>query len=145
MSTTLLECIGPQIKLTSNVMATEHNKYLKKFGISSDQGLFLKFVLDAPGSTQTQIAELMHKDKTTVTRMIDLLEKKGMLYRKVCSTDRRIFQIYVTEKTKQEVETLAPLFEKMNDELREIITQKEYETALNVLQKIQEYYRGLNK
>lgn len=145
MNTKLLECIGPQIKLTSNVMANEHNKYLKKFGISSDQGLFLKFVVDAPGSTQTQLAEQMHKDKTTVTRMIDLLEKKGMLYRKVSLKDRRIFQIYVTEKTIREVEKLAPLFEKRNEELRQIITPDEYETTLKVLQKIQEYYRGLNK
>lgn len=145
MSTKLLECIGPQIKLTSNIMASEHNKYLKDFGISSEQGLFLKFVLDFPGSTQTQLAEILHKDKTTVTRMIDTLEKKGKLYREVSPEDRRVFKIYVTEQTKQGVEALAPLFEKRNEELREIITPQDYEATLKVLKKIQEYYRGLNK
>jgi MarR family transcriptional regulator, transcriptional regulator for hemolysin len=145
MGTKLLECIGPQIKLTSNVMAVEHNKYLRSSGISSEQGLFLKFVLDFPGSTQTQLAELLHKDKTTVTRMIDILEKKNMLYRKACPNDRRVYQIYVTEKTTQQVEALTPLFERRSEELREIITPEEQEITLRVLKKIQNYYRGLNK
>jgi DNA-binding MarR family transcriptional regulator len=126
-------------------MAAEHNKYLRGSGISSEQGLFLKFVLDFPGSTQTQLAELLHKDKTTVTRMIDILEKKSMLYRKACPNDRRVYQIYVTEKTRQQVEALAPLFERRSEELREIITADEQEITLRVLKKIQKYYRGLNK
>lgn len=76
MNKEMEECIGLQIKLTHNIMTNEHNKYLKDSGISSEQGLLLKMVYEEPGCTQTQLSEALHKDKTTITRMIDTLEKK---------------------------------------------------------------------
>lgn len=138
-------CIGLQIKLTQNIMANEHNKYLKDFGISSEQGLLLKLVYEFPGSTQTQLSEALHKDKTTITRMIDTLEKKGRLYRESSVEDRRVYKIYVTKETRQNVEEISPIFEKRNEELKAIIEPKEYEITLKVLNQIKEYYRGLNR
>lgn len=145
MNKELEHCVGLQIKLTHNIMSIEHNKYLKDFGISSEQGLLLKVVYEFPGCTQTQLSEALHKDKTTITRMIDTLEKKGKLYRESSSEDRRAFKIYVTKETRQKVEEISPIFEKRNEELKKIIDPQEYEITLKVLNKIKEYYRGLNK
>ncbi len=145
MNKEMEECIGLQIKLTHNIMTTEHNKYLKDSGISSEQGLLLKMVYEEPGCTQTKLSESLQKDKTTITRMIDTLEKKGKLYRESCCDDRRVYKIYITDEVAKKVEELAPLFEERNKELREIISEKDYETTLRVLHIIQEYYRGLNK
>lgn len=139
------EKICLQLKLTKNIMEMEHNKYLKPHKISTEQGLLLKYALDHPGSTQTQIAEGLHKDKTTITRMIDTLIKNKKLYRKNSKNDRRIFNIYLTKETEQLAEELEPLFDKMQKDLEEIIDQKDYEIALKVLSQIQEYYKGLNK
>ncbi len=126
-------------------MAQEHNKYLKPYGISSEQGLLLKYVYEMPGITQTQIAEDLNKDKTTITRMIDALVKKGDLERRVSDEDRRAFQIYLTKHTKEKVEELTPIFEKNGKELEKIISKEDYETTLKVLNQIKEYYIGLNK
>ncbi len=139
------KCIGLQLKLTKNIMEVEHNKYLKEFGISNEQGLLLKLVYEMPGCTQTQISEFLHKDKTTITRMIDTLVKKGKLERKSSEDDRRIYKIYVTKETSQQVERISPLFEKRQEELKKIIDEKEYKITLKVLNQIKEYYRGLNK
>jgi len=59
-------CLGVQLKLTTNIMQQEHNKYLKSYGISNEQGLLLKYVYNMPGATQIQIAEDLNKDKTTL-------------------------------------------------------------------------------
>ncbi|MBE0492548.1 MAG: MarR family transcriptional regulator [Sulfurospirillum sp.] len=138
-------CLGLQIKLTQNIMANEYNKYLKDFGISSEQGLLLKFVHESPGCTQTQLSHILHKDKTTITRMIDTLEKKSKLYRENSSEDRRIFKIYLTPKSAKKVEEISPLFEQREQELEAIIPPKDYETTIRVLNQIKEYYRGLNR
>ncbi len=138
-------CLGVQLKLTTNIIMQEHNKYLKPHGISNEQGLLLKYVHDTPGATQTQIAEGINKDKTTITRMVDTLVKKGKLERRVSDEDRRAFHIYVTKDTKKKVEELTPLFEKNQDELKKIIKQEDYETTLKVLNQIKEYYIGLNR
>lgn len=139
------KCIGLQLKLTKNIMENEHNKYLKEFGISSEQGLLLKYVYEFPGCTQTHLSESLHKDKTTITRMIDALVKKGKLERKRSMDDRRIFKIYVTKETSKKVEEISPIFEKRQVELETIIDEDDYATALKVLNQIKEYYRGLNK
>ena len=138
-------CLGVQLKLTSNIMMQEHNKYLKPYDISNEQGLLLKYVYDTPGVTQTQIAEDLNKDKTTITRMVDTLVKKGKLERKVSPEDRRAFHIYITKETKQKVEEVSPHFEKNQEELKKIIRKEDYETTIKVLNQIKEYYRGLNK
>ena len=141
----LEKCIGLQLKLTKNIMENEHNKYLKDFGVSSEQGLLLKFVYECPGSTQTQLAEALHKDKTTITRMIDTLVKKGKLYRESSAEDRRVFRIFVTKETSQKVEEISPIFEQRLKELENIINKEDYNRTLKVLNQIKEYYRGLNK
>jgi len=138
-------CLGLQLKLTTNIMQQEHNKYLKPHGISNEQGLLLKYVYEMPGVTQTQIAEDLKKDKTTITRIIDTLVKKGDLERRVSDEDRRSFHIYATKETRKKVEEVAPLFEKNGKELEKIISKEDYETTLKVLNQIQEYYIGLNR
>jgi DNA-binding MarR family transcriptional regulator len=134
-----------QMKLTKNIMESKTNKYLKPYGISSEQGILLKFVYEMPGLSQTQIACCLHKDKTTITRMIDTLVKKGKLVREVSHEDRRIFKIYVTQETKKGIEELTPIFKKHEDELKNIISQDDYNTTLKVFESIKKYYKDLNK
>jgi len=134
-----------QLKLTKNIMEAEHNKYLKEFGISNEQGLLLKLVYEMPGCTQTKISEFLHKDKTTITRMIDTLVKRGKLKRVKSDRDRRAHKIFVTKDTSQKVEIISPIFEKRQEELHNIINDKDYEITLKVLNQIQEYYKGLNR
>lgn len=140
------DCIGFELKMTKNVMENEHNKYLKDFGISNEQGLLLALVYyDMPGCTQTQLAEALMKDKTTITRMVDTLVKKGKLERRASQEDRRVFNIYVTEDVGKSIEELNPIFEKREQELRELIGEEDYKRTIKVLRKMREYYKGLNK
>ncbi len=134
-----------QLKLTKNIMENEHNKYLKPYGISNEQGLLLKLVYEMPGLSQTQIAEELHKDKTTITRMINTLIKKDKLMRKSSLEDKRVFEIYVTEKTKENVKKLTPVFEKQKKDLEDIIGESDYNTTIKVLEKIKKYYLELNQ
>lgn len=126
-------------------MENEHNKYLKPYGISNEQGLLLKLVYEMPGLSQTQIAEELHKDKTTITRMINTLIKKDKLMRKSSPRDKRVFEIFVTEKTKENVKKLAPVFEKQKKDLEDIIGESDYSTTIKVLEKIKKYYLELNQ
>lgn len=139
------ECVGFELKLTKNIMESENNKFLKEFGVSNEQGLLLGYVYEYPGVTQTQIAEGIYKDKTTITRMIDTLVKKGKLERRASKSDRRIFQIYVSKKVEETIKQLKPIFEKRDQEMKEIIGEEDYRTTVKVLRKIREYYKGLNK
>lgn len=70
------------------------------YDITLDQWLILKTINDDPGSTQQQIAKKVFKDIASVTRIVELLVKKGFLEREFLPTDRRRQQLIVTKSAK---------------------------------------------
>ena len=53
---------------------------------------------DAETLSQQAIADIIQKDKNSVTKFIDSLEKKGLVRRVVNKKDRRVNDIIVTEE-----------------------------------------------
>ena len=144
MGCTIKNSIGFQIKKTKGIMDREHNKYLKPYGVSSDQGLIMKYVYDMPGCSQTELSEATYKDKTTITRMIDTLVNKGFIKRCDAPSDRRSFCLHLTPKGTEVVETLSPLFQNHKDALEKLIVPEDAEATMRVLKIIEEYFKGLN-
>lgn len=79
------------------------------FDITIDQWLVLQFLDQHPGISQKELADAVFKDVASVTRIIDLLVKKGYIGRAFHQTDRRRFELLITEKgynTLQEMQKL---------------------------------------
>jgi len=66
--------------------------------LTAEQWGVLFFACREPGLTQSDLAERTSKDKPTITRILDRLEKKGLLGRRLNVHDRRSFTIYPTEE-----------------------------------------------
>ncbi|MFT3753662.1 MAG: MarR family transcriptional regulator [Paludibacter sp.] len=64
--------------------------------ITIDQWLVIKCLKDNEEITQNRLAELIFKDVASVTRMIELLVKKGYIERFFNDTDRRRFALKIT-------------------------------------------------
>ncbi len=67
------------------------------FDITTDQWVILMGLWIKDGQNQQELAEFSEKDKTSITRIIDSLEKKGFVTRKVNKQDRRVNFIYLTQ------------------------------------------------
>ena len=59
--------------------------------------------------TQRELGEKTSKDAPTVTRIIDLLVKKGLLRRQVSIADRRTFFIHLTKEGQALYERVLPV------------------------------------
>ena len=68
--------------------------------ITPEQWSILVYLSQKDGETQKNIAEATYKDKPSVTRLIDNMEKQGLLKRTQHSTDRRTNKIFLTEEGK---------------------------------------------
>lgn len=79
------------------------------FDITLDQWLMLHTILEYPEASQNEIAERVFKDKASVTRIIELLVQNGYLTREIHPTNRRKFQLDITDKGKQTIEVLKDL------------------------------------
>lgn len=65
--------------------------------ITVDQWVLLDHIYRNEGIAQIELAELTAKDGPTVTRILDLLHKKGFIERRMPEDDRRKFQLFVTD------------------------------------------------
>lgn len=81
----------------------------KGFDITIDQWLILKTLQENKQLSQNQIAELVFKDVASLTRILELLVKKKLVKRKISTTDRRKFELEITEKGNAMIKNIYPI------------------------------------
>lgn len=67
------------------------------FDLTVDQWVLIDHIFRKQGISQNELAEMTFKDPPTVTRIIDLLEKKGLVERGPAAGDRRKFNLFLTK------------------------------------------------
>ncbi len=87
---------------------------------------------------QQDIAEVMDKTKSAILRSIDILEEKGFVKRLPVAGDRRKNVIELTSSGKAVIEKMHVNFLERDQILKQGIDQKELETCMQVLSKIQQ-------
>ena len=51
--------------------------------------------------SQVELAEMTFKDKPNVTRMLEVLERKQLIFRQPDENDRRAYKVFLTEVGQQ--------------------------------------------
>ena len=93
-----------KIAVYINIVNCSLIKYFAKelsrndINLTPEQYLVMDILWDAEAMSQQAIADIIQKDKNSVTKFIDSLEKKGLVYRQVNKTDRRVNNIVVSEE-----------------------------------------------
>ncbi|WP_167855515.1 MarR family winged helix-turn-helix transcriptional regulator [Hymenobacter fodinae] len=85
----------------------QHNLDAVADDLTVDQALTLIVLEKYPALSQQQIAELVFKDKASITRIIELLTQKGLLTRDIHPQDRRKFALSITTQGKHILAHLA--------------------------------------
>lgn len=83
----------------------------KGYTMTTDQWLIIKAVLENPEIAQNKIGELVFKDNASVTRIIEILVKQGLIIRNVDAKDRRKTKLKVTKSGIEMIEKLQSLIE----------------------------------
>jgi DNA-binding MarR family transcriptional regulator len=76
--------------------------------ITVDQWVILYELHMHQSLSQNELGENTFKDAPTVTRIIDLLAKKNLVKRKLSKEDRRKYNIELTKKGIEKIESLLP-------------------------------------
>lgn len=76
--------------------------------------------------------------RSTATGTLQLLEKKGYLYRESVSEDARLKRIVPTEKAQRLREELLTMIRRMEEQIRKGIPQEDMDTCIRVLKQISE-------
>lgn len=111
--------------------------HLKDFDVTPEQWTVLKRLAEQDGISQKQLAIRSEKDQPTVTRILDILERKELIYKQKNAEDRRSFLIFITEKGMKAKEELSPFIENLyEDTILKGISEEELEVYKSVLSQI---------
>jgi len=89
-----------------------------------------------PGISQTALATANGRDKSTLTPILEDLERRGLIVREKMKTDRRSYQLSLTEAGKKMLDQLTVCAKRHDDNLDRIIGAKDRVKFLKILQKI---------
>ncbi len=110
----------------------------KGHNITPEQWSVLAKLYYEDGVYQKQIGDSLFKDKPTITRILDLMEKKNLIIRISDDKDRRKSKVYLTQDGKDLVNELIPIAEGFQARLTEEIPGEELEQFTRILEKISE-------
>jgi len=133
---TVEKSIGFIIYRTALAMKATLQRTLKErgFDITPEQYGILQVVREEEGLSQREIGNILFKDKPNVSRMLDALERKRLIFRQ--PTDRRKYAIFLTEEGKTLVEEILPIGLQLVEKATNGLLVREVETLENMLNKI---------
>ncbi|WP_375583436.1 MarR family winged helix-turn-helix transcriptional regulator [Cyclobacterium xiamenense] len=109
---------------------------LNAFDITVDQWLVMKNLEENDRLSQTELAHLVFKDQPTLTRIVDLLCKKGYVERIPHPQDRRSYRLHLTSSGKEKVAELKPQIALIRQKAWENLTEKDFEEFKRILNTI---------
>jgi len=98
--------------------------------------LLYKLIKKGDGKTQTEICDMLYVSKSTTSKIIQSLVKKGYLLKERDDKDRRITRIYLTEKKDEVKDLLKKLDERAEDKMLEGFDDEEMEQLREFLERI---------
>ena len=78
-------------------------------------------------------------DQSNITRNVIRLEKSGFIRRERDEKDKRVWRIYLTEKSQKNYQTIVQIFDDLQDEILKDFTQEEKENLSDYLIRIKNH------
>ena len=104
--------------------------------LTPEQFMLIDLLWNQGEMTQQELADQLHKDKNSVTKLVDAIERKGFVIRRQNRNDRGANTLLLTDKA----EILKPGAKKKGisilDKMLEGISEEELRTFLTTLRKL---------
>ncbi len=89
---------------------------IKDTGLTSGQPKVLDYLRCHDGVVQKEIAAACYIDPATLTSVLQGMENKGLIVRKMLQGNRRSLYVYLTDKGKRSAERVKEEFDKIEEE-----------------------------
>lgn len=83
-----------------------------------------------------EISELISKDKSTVTTLVNKLVSLGYVKKEVCSEDKRIVYLTLEDKADEIIETVFQVSKLFHQKVESILTKEEIKTLFFLMEKL---------
>lgn len=89
-----------------------------------------------PGLSQTQLSAAIGREKSTVTPIIDRLERRGLVVRKASPSDRRTYALYLSDVGEATYQRLVSTANTHDRNMQDRLSSADLETLVDLLQRV---------
>lgn len=128
----LIEKSSIYLKLNASKILGE-----RKTGLTFDQFLALETIAFNEGICQRDLSKLILKDRSNITRILNILEEKELIVRKIGSKKNRIVKtIETSEKGKEIIKQNTPFMNEQSNNFISMFDKDEIKTTAKILNKM---------
>ncbi|QJD86622.1 MarR family winged helix-turn-helix transcriptional regulator [Cohnella herbarum] len=141
LDTYLKECLYFTATRLSRVVTKIVEDEFFKCGLSPTGAFLMLAVIEEEGISQKKLGEVLHHQPSTVTRLIEKLTAKGLIYNRV---EGRMSLIYATDKGKALEAIIHECWDNLRIRINEILGEKESDELTLHLYKVSDQIENSN-
>ena len=109
---------------------------LAQFGLKSIHASYLTEICANPGISQDRLARLICINKSNVARQVAVLEEDGFVQRVPSEADKRVMELYPTEKTLEILPRITKMLRCWENCITQDLSEEEKECLSTLLSKM---------
>lgn len=114
------------------------NGKLEHEGLNGYQHVYIRNICREPGISQDNLAKYIYVNKSSVTRQLALLEQNGFITRTPSDKDRRVMQVFPTQKALNILPEIKKLSAEWESAITADLTDNERNLIVSILERIME-------
>lgn len=122
-----------ELSVAGRKLRTLFDARARERGLTLPRARLLLFLSREKCMTQTELAAAMEIETPTLVRLIDGLEKQGLVMRRAVEGDRRAKHILLTEDARDQVDELEAMTDVLRRDVLQGLEEHELEQGLRIL------------
>ena len=111
---------------------------LAPMGLKSCHASYLTEICAKPGISQDGLARIICLNKSNVARQAAILEEDGFIIRKPSAADKRVVELYPTEKTLELMPQISLVLKSWETRIADSLTEEERQSLSDLLAKMKD-------
>ena len=130
------ETIDFNIKAAWHAISRLYNAEANLNDMTTSIGFILLNIDSEKGESATKIAPLLGLEARSITRTLNSMEEKGLIYKEKATKDKRGIRVFLTDLGKEKKEISRKTVLNFNFQMQEMIDKDELKTFFAVIQQI---------
>ena len=101
--------------------------------VTPAQAAILFLLREKDGQSMSALSQVLSMDNSTVTGLVDRLQKSGLVTRRANPDDRRVSLIRITPQGVEEIKKAKPVITRVNEQIKAGLSDQEINTFKGIL------------
>lgn len=138
----LYGCINYLLTVTQHEVFQVFSQGLTPFNITPGQYGVLRCLWENSACTPKEISQVLRLENSTVSGVLDRMEKKGLIKRELDSNDRRSIRVVLTPEGASMRDGVLEIIDDLNKQVLDVLSPEQREIFIDSLRKIGEVELG---